>query len=148
MADCQKWSNCLAKRSLSFPLISKLLLFSCSVVSDFLRPYALPHARFPCPSWSPGNLLKVMSIKSWCHPTIPSSVAPFSCPQSFPGSGSFPTSQLFTSSGQSIGASTSASVLLIYFQDWFPLGLIIRLKNENKMWNSMSNRLASFIHTI
>ena len=91
-----------------------------------------------------GICSKSCPSSQWCHPTIPSSVAPFSCPQSFPGSGSFPTSQLFTSSGQSIGASASASVLLMYFQGWFPLGLIIRLKNENQMWNSMSNRLASF----
>ena len=71
-------------------------------------------------SWS---LLKLMSIESWCHPTISSSVVPFfSCLQSFPASGSFQMSHFFTSGGQSIGASASASVLLMNIQDWFPLG--------------------------
>ena len=59
----------------------------------------------------------------WCHPTISSSVTPFSCPQSFPTSGSFPRSHLFASGGQSIGASPSASVLPTNIQGWFPLGL-------------------------
>ena len=68
-------------------------------------------------SWS---LLKLMSIGRWCHPTISSSVVPFSCLQSFPASGSFPVSQFFASGGQSIGAS--ASVLPVNIQDWFPLG--------------------------
>ena len=72
-------------------------------------------------SWS---LRKFMSMDQWCHPTISSSVVPFSfCLQYFPASGSFPTSQFFTSGGQSIGASASASVLLMNIQDWFPLGL-------------------------
>ena len=61
-------------------------------------------------------------LSRWCHPTISSSVVPFSCPQSFPASGSFPMSQFFTSNGQSIGVSASASVLPINIQDWFPLG--------------------------
>ena len=70
---------------------------------------------FPClDSWP---------LSQWCHPTISSSVALFSCPQSFPASGSFPMSQLFTAGGQRIGASASASVLSINIQDWFPLGL-------------------------
>ena len=67
--------------------------------------------------------LKLMSVKSWCHPTISSSVVPFSCLQSFPESGSFPMSQFFTSGSQSIGVSASASVLPMNIQDWFPLGL-------------------------
>ena len=72
-------------------------------------------------SWS---LLKLMSIESWCHPTIFLSAAPFSsCPQCFPASGSFLTSQLFASGGQSIGASALASVLPVNIQDWFPWGL-------------------------
>ena len=72
----------------------------------------------------PWSLLKLISINLWCHPTILSSVTPFSsCPQSFPASGSFPMSQLFTSGGQSIGASASASVLPMNIQDWFPLEL-------------------------
>ena len=71
------------------------------------------------------SLLKFMSIESWCHPTISSSVAPLSsCLQSFPASRSFPVSQFFTSDGQSTGASASASVLSMNIQDWFPLGWI------------------------
>ena len=70
------------------------------------------------------SLLKLMSISQWCHPTISSSVFPFSsCLQSFPASGSFPMSQFFSSGGQSIRASASASILAMTIQDWFPLGL-------------------------
>ena len=61
-------------------------------------------------------------LSQWCHPAISSSVVPFSCPQSLPASGSFPVSQLFTSDGQSIGVSASASVLAVNTQDWSPLG--------------------------
>ena len=68
------------------------------------------------------NLLKLMSISWWCHPTISSSVIPFSCLQSFPASGSFPVSQLFTSGDRSVGASASASVLPVNIQGWFPSG--------------------------
>ena len=72
-------------------------------------------------SWS---LLTLMSIESVCHSTVSSSVVPFSsCPQSFPGSGSFPVSQLYASGSQSIGVSASASVLPMNIQGWFPLGL-------------------------
>jgi len=68
------------------------------------------------------NLLKLMSISWWCHPTISSSVIPFSCLQSFPASGSFPVGQLFTSGDRSVGASASASVLPVNIQGWFPSG--------------------------
>ena len=71
-------------------------------------------------SWS---LLKPCPLRRWCHPTISSSVIPFSCLQSFPASGPFPMSQLFTSGGQSIGVLASTSVLAMNIQDWFPLGL-------------------------
>ena len=97
--------------------------FSHSVVSDFLWPHGLQHARLPCPSPTPRVSSNSCPMSRWGHPTISSSVVPFaSCPQSFPVSGSFPMSQLFTSGGQSIGASTSASVLPMNNQDWFPLG--------------------------
>ena len=100
------------------------LLFSRSVVSNSLRPHALQHSRLPWPSPSPGACLNSCPSSRWCHPTISSSVIPFSSwLQSFPASGSFPVSQLFTSSGQSIGASASASVLPMNTQDWFTLGL-------------------------
>ena len=80
----------------------------------------------PCPSQSSGVGSNSHPLNQWWHPTISSSVIPFSsCPQSFPGSGSFPGSQLFISGGQSIRASASASVLPMNIQDWFPLGLTI-----------------------
>ena len=86
--------------------------FSCSVMSDSLRPHELPHIRPPCPSPTPGVYPNPCPSSQWCHPTISSPVIPFSsCPQSFPASGSFPMSQLFTSGGQSIGVSASTSVL-------------------------------------
>ena len=106
------------------PALSGPLVFSSSVVSDALRPYALQHTRLPCPSPTPGACSNSCQLSQWCHPIISSSVIPFSsCSQSFPASGSFPMSRLFTSGGQSIGASASASVLPVNIQGWFPLGL-------------------------
>ena len=91
-----------------------LLLFSHSVVSNSLLPHELQHTRLPCPSLSPWVCSNSCPLSHWCHPTISSSVNPFSSfPQSFPASGSFPVSRLFTSGGQSIGASASASVLQV-----------------------------------
>ena len=99
------------------------ILFSCSVVSNSLRPHGLQHARLPCPSPSPRACSNSCPLSRWCHPTISSSVVPFSsCLQSFPASGSFLMSWLFISGGQSIGASASALVLPMNIQDWFPLG--------------------------
>ena len=95
--------------------------FSCSVVSVSLRPHEQQHARPPCSSPTPGVHPNLCPLSQWCHPTISSSVVPFSsCPQSFPASGSFPMSQLFTSGGQSIGVSASTSVLPVKTQDWSP----------------------------
>ena len=97
--------------------------FSCSVASDSLRPYGLQHARLPCPSPTPQTCSNLCPLSPWCHPTISSSFVPFSsCLQSFPASGSFPLSQFFTSGGQSIGVSASASVLPMNIQHWFPWG--------------------------
>ena len=105
-------------------LPSSRLLFSCSVMSTSLKPYGQEHARLPCPSPSPRVCSNSCPLSRWCHPTVSSSVTPFSsCPQSFPASGSFPMSQLFTSGGQSIGTPASASVLPMNIQDWFPLRL-------------------------
>ena len=82
--------------------------FSCSVVSDSLRPHEPQHTRPPCPSPTPGVHPNPCPLSRWCHPTISSSAIPFSsCPQSFPASGSFQMSQLFTSGGQRIGVSCS-----------------------------------------
>ena len=101
-----------------------LLLFSCYVVPDSLRPHGLQqHAKFRCPALSPGVCSNSCSLSRWCHTTTLSAVTPFSCPQFFPALMSFPVSQLFTSSGQSIGASALASVLPMNIQGWFPLGL-------------------------
>ena len=122
--------------------------FSHSVMSNCLRPHGLQHARPPWPSPTPGVYSNSCPLSQWCYPTISSSVIPFfSCPQSFPASGSFPMSQLFISSGQSIGVS--ASVLPMNFLGWFPLrwtGLISLLSRglsresgatfgENIIWN-------------
>ena len=97
--------------------------FSRSVMSDSLRPHESQHARSPCPSPTPGVYSNSCPSSRWCHPTISSSVIPFSsCPQSLPASGSFPTSQLFTWGGQTIRVSASASVLPMNTQDWSPLG--------------------------
>ena len=95
--------------------------FSRSVVSDSLRPHGLQHARLPCPSPSPTACSNWCPLSQWCHPTISSSVIPFSsCPHSFPASGSFQMSQLFASGGQSIGVSASTSVLPMNTKDWSP----------------------------
>ena len=101
--------------------------FSYSVVSDFLWPHEPQHARPPCPSATPRVPPNPCPLSQWCHPTISSSVVPFSsCSESFPASGfssgSFQMSQLFTSGGQSIWVSASTSVLPINTQDWSPLG--------------------------
>ena len=95
----------------------------CSVMSDSLWPHELQDSRLPCPSLSPRICSNSCPLSQWCHPTISSSVVPFSsCLQSFPASGSFPKSRLFSSSGQSIGASASVLVFSRNIQDWFPLG--------------------------
>ena len=99
------------------------LLFSRSVLSDSLRPHGPQHTRPPCPSPTPGAYSNSCPSSRWCHPTISSSVVPFSSHlQSFPASGSFQMSQFFASGGQCIGASASASALQVNIQDWFPLG--------------------------
>ena len=91
---------------------------------DSLWPHGLQHTRLPCSAPTPQAYSNSCPSSQWCCPTISSSVIPFSsCLQSVPASGSFPISQFFTSGGQSIGVSASASVLQMNIQDWFPLGL-------------------------
>ena len=96
--------------------------FSHSVMSDSLQPPGLQHGRLPYPLPTPGAYSNSCQLSRWCHPTVSSSVVPFSCPQSLPASESFPMSQFFPSGGQSIRGSASASVLPMNIQDWFPLG--------------------------
>ena len=108
--------------------------FSCSVVSDFLRPHELQHARPPCPSPTPRVHSDSCPLSQWCHPAISSSIIPFSSHrQSFPASGSFIISQSFASDGQSIGASASASVLPMTIQDWSPLGWTDWISLQSKL---------------
>ena len=97
--------------------------FSCSVVSNSLRPHELQHARPPCLSPAPGIYSNSCPLSPWHPPTISSSIIHFSSHlQSFPASGSFPMSHFFTSSGQNIGVSASTSVLPMNTRDWSPLG--------------------------
>ena len=108
----------------------------CSSVTkshSTLQPHRLQHSRLPCPSLSFRVCSDSCPLSQWCHPTISSSVIPFSsCLHSLPASGSFPVSQLFASSGLSIGASASASVLPMNIRDWFPLGLTDLISLQSK----------------
>ena len=105
----------------NFVLVS-IAQFSCSVVSDSLRPHEPQHTRPSCPSPTLGVHSNSCPLSRWCNPAISSSVIPFSsCPQSLPASGSLPMTQLFTWGGQSIGVSAFASFLPINTQDWSPL---------------------------
>ena len=126
-----EWSNLFTKmvfgsqqvRIIGTGRVWKPLLLSCSVTSDSFQPHGLQHTRLPCPSLSPRACLNSRPLSQWCHLTISSSIGPFSCLQSFPASGSFPMSWLFESGGQSIGTSSSASVLPMNSQGLFTLGL-------------------------
>ena len=120
----------LKTRSICRLLNFNSVQFSCSVVSHSLRPHRLQHTRLPCPSPTPWACLNWCPLSQWCHPTISSSIVPFSSwPQSCPALGSFPMNWLFASGGQSIGASALALALpsneysgLISFRtDWFDL---------------------------
>ena len=106
---------------------------SVSVVSDSLQPHGLQHIRLPCPSPTPGVHPNPRPLSQWCHPTNSFSVVLFSsCPQSFPASGSFQMSQLFTSGGQNIGVSASTLVLPMNTQDWSPLGWTVWISLQSK----------------
>ena len=119
--------------SIYISLNKNLLLLSCSVMSDYLQPRGLQHARRPCPVLSPGVCSDLPPSGWWGHPNISSYVVPFSSfPQSFPASESFSVSWLFTSGDQSIGASASASVLPMNIQGWFPLGLTGLISLQSK----------------
>ena len=123
--------NYLMIWSTKLPDLRIMLFFSSSVMSDSLQPHELEHVRLSCPSLSPGVCSNSCPLRRWCHPIISTSVIPFfSCPKSFPASGPFQMSQLFTSSGQSTGAS--ASVLPMNIQGWFTLGLTGLISLQSK----------------
>ena len=120
--------------------------FSHSVVSNsmFFVTHGLQNTTSLCPSPTPGPCSKSCPSSQWCHPTISSSVIPFSfCLQSFPSSRSFPMSWLFSSGGQGIGASASATVLPMNIQDWLPLGLtgLISLQSKGLLRVFSSNTI-------
>ena len=120
-----------------------LLKRCCCSVSKLcltLQPHELQHARLPCPSLSPKVCSNSCPLTWWCHPTISSSVTLFFCLRSFPASGYFPVSWLFTTGDQSIEASTSASVLPMNIQGWCPVGLtgLISMQSEGLKVESSS----------
>ena len=105
-----------------------------------LQTHESQHARPPCPSPTPRVYPNPCPLCWWCHPTISSSVVPFSsCPQSLPASGSFPMSQLFTWGDQSIGVSASASVLPVNTQNWSPLGWTSWISLQSKVLSRVFN---------
>ena len=117
----------------------------CNVVFQSLSCVRL--GRLPCPSLSPGVCSNLCSLSRWCHPTISSSVVPFSfCPQSFLGSGSFPMSWFLTSGGQNSGVSASASVLSMNTQCWFPLGLTGLISLQSKRFSRVFSSAAGQKH--
>ena len=133
------------------PLFSSVQ-FSRSVVSDSLWPHGPRHARPPCPSPTPRLYSNSCPLSRWCHPTISSSVIPFSsCPQSFPASGSFPVSQFFASDGRTIGVSASASVLPMNIQEWFPLRwtgwISLQSKGLSRVFSSTTVQKHQFFST-
>ena len=114
--------------------------FSRSAMSDSLWRHGRQHARPLCPSSTPEACSNSCPLSQWCHPTISSSVIPFSsCLQSFPASGSFQMNQLFTSGGQSTGASASALILSMNIQEWFLLGFTGLISLLFKGLKSFSN---------
>ena len=120
--------------------------FSCSVMSNSLRPHALQHARPPCPSPTPGVYPNSCPLS--CRPTISSSVIPFSsCFLSFPASGSFQMSQLFASGSQSTGVSATTSVLSMNTQDWSPLGWISLQSKGLSRVKSINSSALSFLYS-
>ena len=115
-----------------FQFRNHFVVISRSVMSDSLWPRGLQHAQLPCPSSTPRVCSNSCPLSQWCHPTISSSVIPFSCLQLFPASGSFPVSQLFASGGHNTGASALAPVLPMNIQGWFPLGLTGLISLQSK----------------
>ena len=147
---------------LYFLAIPKILIssvqFSCSFVSDSLRPHEPQHARPLSPSPTPGVHPNPCASSQWCRPAISSFVIPFSsCPQSFPASGSFQMSHFFASGGQSIGVSASTSVLPMNTQDWYPVGWtglislqskgLSRVFSNTTQFKSINSSALSFLYS-
>ena len=123
-------------------MIASAYLFSHSVMSNSLHPHGLQHTKPPCLAPSPGACSNSCPSSWWCHPTVSSSVIPFSsCLQSFLALGSFPVSQLFSSGGQTIGVSASGSVLPVNIQDWFPLRLTDLILQSKRLSRVFSNTI-------
>ena len=140
----------LPPHTYSLPHCQHSFQFSRSVVSDSLRPHEPQHARPPCPSPTPRVYPNTRPLSQWCPPAISSSVIPCSsCPQSFPGSGSFKWVNFLISRGQSIGLSASASVFAVNIQDWSPLGWTgwISLQSTG-LWRVFSWRLSTLMNHI
>ena len=135
-----------------FEVTVSLVEFSRSVVPDSLQPHGLQHTASPCPSPTLRVYSNLCPLSWWCHPAISSSVVPFSsCPLSFPASWSFQMSQFFTSGGQSIGVSASASVLPMNIQDWFPLGwtgwISLQSKGLSRVFSNTTVQKQQFFST-
>ena len=142
------WHSLCVQISVQFSSVQ----LNSSGMSDSLQPHGLQHARLPCPSPTP-EAYSNSCPSSWrCHPTISHSAVTFSCClQSFPASGSFQMSQLFTSGGQSIGVSASLSVLPMNIQDWFPLGwtgwLSLQSKGLSRVFSNTTVQKHQFFGT-
>ena len=142
----------IAYSSLCYAVIPCSIQFSHSVMSDSLRLHGLQHAKPPCPSPAPRVHPNSCPLSWWCHPTVSSSVVPFSsCPQSFPASGSLQMSQLFTSGGQSFGVSASTSVLPVNTQDWSPFRwtgwISLQSKGLSRVFSSTTVQKHQFFST-
>ena len=122
-ANGKRWERCFLK-NIFLDGDTECCFSSVTQSCPTLQLHGLQHARLPCPPPTPGDYSNSCPSSQWCHPANSSSVMPFSCLQSSPASGSFQTSQFFSSGGPSIGVSASASVLPMNIQDWFPLGFI------------------------
>ena len=146
-----KWST-FAKPSKPKLCMCISVQFSRSVVPNSLWLHGLKHTSLPYPSPTPRACSNSCPSSRWCHPTILSSVVPFSSHlQSFPSSGSFPTSQFFASGSQSIGVSASASVLQMNIQDWFPLGwtgyISLQSKGLSRVFSNITVQNHQFFST-
>ena len=140
-------ANCILLNLMCVNIINRHLQFSHTVIFDSLQSHQLQHARPSCPSPTPGAYSNSCPLSRWCHPTISSSVIPFSSRlQSFPASGSFLRNQFFASGAQSIGVSASPSVL----QDWSPLGwtgLILQAKGLSRVFSNSTVQKHQFFGT-